>query len=418
MRGEELLDKMELIDASYVEAADAVKKAKKTAWVWLRWGAIAACLVLMIGVGIRYIPRKATQGPMGVQNIAELPDLPKLMISETMSSMGYEGYMAFDVSELVSANPWNEKLTISTLPVFKNQLTYETYAWASGADFDKMQALLLDVAGRLGMDTEAIKIRTNEPTPEEKEMITEKFEAVGDTVPDGYFTPTMLIAEEDGIEIEVDQELTVTVRYDPAIELPAKYNFTHFASYKDVKKAARYLKSEYADLIGMEKPQTNIYGGDYTYSAEQHFYISFFEGSGSIEDQIINYNFNQVHFHCDDEGKLFITRFYQPDLSEKAGDYPVISTMEAEKLLSEGYYITTVPYEMPGVEYIRKVELIYRTSPQETYYMPYYRFYVELPEEKRDNGLKDYGAYYVPAVHSTYIENMPTWEGSFYGGAQ
>lgn len=44
--------------------------------------------------------------------------------------------------------------------------------------------------------------------------------------------------------------------------------------------------------------------------------------------------------------------------------------------------------------------------------MPYYRFYVELPEEESD-GMKTYGAYYVPAVEEKYISNMPLWDGSF-----
>lgn len=44
--------------------------------------------------------------------------------------------------------------------------------------------------------------------------------------------------------------------------------------------------------------------------------------------------------------------------------------------------------------------------------MPYYCFYVELPEEERD-GLKTYGAYYVPAVEKEYLTNMPLWDGSF-----
>ena len=62
---------------------------------------------------------------------------------------------------------------------------------------------------------------------------------------------------------------------------------------------------------------------------------------------------------------------------------------------------------------LKKAELIYRTGEYEEYYMPYYRFYVELPEEERENGLKTYGAYYVPAVESSYIYNMPVWDGSF-----
>ena len=42
MRGNELLDKMELVDAAYVEAADAEPmnvKPKKNRAVWMKWGA-------------------------------------------------------------------------------------------------------------------------------------------------------------------------------------------------------------------------------------------------------------------------------------------------------------------------------------------------------------------------------------------
>ena len=51
--------------------------------------------------------------------------------------------------------------------------------------------------------------------------------------------------------------------------------------------------------------------------------------------------------------------------------------------------------------------------------MPYYKFYVELPEEKEvtdskgDIEMKTYGAYYVPAVESRYISNMPVYDGTF-----
>ena len=45
MRGIELLDKMELIDPAYVEAADTRPKSKKN--VWVKWGVMAACLCLV-----------------------------------------------------------------------------------------------------------------------------------------------------------------------------------------------------------------------------------------------------------------------------------------------------------------------------------------------------------------------------------
>ena len=69
-----------------------------------------------------------------------------------------------------------------------------------------------------------------------------------------------------------------------------------------------------------------------------------------------------------------------------------------------------------NIENVRKVELVYRnTYWMDKIYMPYYKFYIEIPElENRfGHGLKHYGAYYVPAVESEYISNMPMYDGSF-----
>lgn len=50
MRGNEFLDKMELIDPAYVEAADATPKKKKS--VWVKWGAVAACFCLVFSLAV------------------------------------------------------------------------------------------------------------------------------------------------------------------------------------------------------------------------------------------------------------------------------------------------------------------------------------------------------------------------------
>lgn len=60
MRGKDLLDKMELIDASYVEMADKLSQ-KRSAWV--RWCAVAACLCLMATVIIPTIRHKGRSDP-------------------------------------------------------------------------------------------------------------------------------------------------------------------------------------------------------------------------------------------------------------------------------------------------------------------------------------------------------------------
>ncbi|QRN85709.1 entericidin like toxin protein [Clostridia bacterium] len=45
MRGQELLDKMELVDSKYVEEAGAMPVKKNLTWI--KWSAMAACLVLV-----------------------------------------------------------------------------------------------------------------------------------------------------------------------------------------------------------------------------------------------------------------------------------------------------------------------------------------------------------------------------------
>ena len=93
----------------------------------------------------------------------------------------------------------------------------------------------------------------------------------------------------------------------------------------------------------------------------------------------------------------------------------------AQELLLRGDYITTVPKEyleddIVKKEFIAKVELVYRTASYDEVYMPYYRFYVELTERKAPNvaeGLKSFGAFYVPAVCGEYLVNFPVWEGQF-----
>lgn len=392
----------EIDDKYYEEAANYQSRRKKNTWI--ACGSIAAMLAIMVYAGTRFLPQKVPE---------TAAERPMLTISENVSDgMGFESYRAYDISELVNANPWNDSLDISTLPVYHNPLTYDENFIASGGDFDKMHELLLEVADRLGLDSEKLDITDDAPDKETRKMITESFEIAGKKVPEGYFNPTKLLAEENGFRIEVDQTMTATIFFAPAQSLPEKYHFTYHSSYEDILSTAEYLKQEYKDLIGIDNPQINVYGGNYNDQLEQTYSIEFFDANGSETEQILNYNFNRIAFYCDDSGNLFMVRIHQPDLSQKAGDYPIITSEKAEELLASGNYITNVPDEMPGLEYVRKVELVYHSETYDAYFMPYYCFYVELPE-KEENGLKTYGAYYVPAVRGDYISNMPTWNGDF-----
>lgn len=401
MRGNELLDKMELVDPAYVEAAGA--DGKKSRKLWLKWGTAVACLSTVILVGVIFRPQE--------QNERD-PNLPMLTVSERQpDGMGFEGYMAFDVDELVNANPWSADIGLTVLPVYRNALYAD--GWDSVETWSKMRELLLDVAERLGLEADSLVITDNAPDEETLRKWEEKYQSAGEEVPAYDYSPTALIARSEGVEIEVDQNLIAKISFEPSIALPEQYNFTHYADYTEKKAVAEYLLNEYRDLIGFDDPQMNIYGGDYNIRVEQGYQIEFFAGNEEKKEQIVNCQFNRVAFYCDDEGKLFLARIFAPDLSHKAGDYPIISPERAEELLLDGKGITTVPYDIAGKKYVKKVELVYRKDNYAEYFMPYYRFYVELPEMERENGLKNYGIYYVPAVEEIYLTDMPVWDGRF-----
>ena len=177
-----------------------------------------------------------------------------------------------------------------------------------------------------------------------------------------------------------------------------------------------YLKLKPEKQYVFQRP-LNVDGGDYNIYEEQTYHIRFFDGVDDLEERIVNYNFNQVSFilSSEEEG-IWLIRIHKPNLSKKVGDYPIISVEKARELLLDGYFITSVPFGLPEADYIAKAELIYRYGEGEKYYMPYYRFYVEIPEEKGRafDGAKTYGAYYVPAVESKYLSGLPVWDGNFH----
>lgn len=356
MRGHELLDKMELIDPAYVEAAEMAVQKKKTNW--FKWGAMAACIGIAAlsvwGVGKR-------------QETSQFADLEPITISELNSAQGFEGYLCYDISELENGNPWSEQMELTVLPVYENK-AYDT----SGAGVPK------------GLSEEELKERLERTLDElDLEVISTKL------------VTTEIQAETNNGSVKIEADGTVT--YFPIEE----------------KVALPELVEKYAAFLQFEEPELVSYG-DYTFEGEFYPEYKVFEASGNQKEDVLNYNFNSVQIALFENGETHLIRKKEGLLlADKVGDYPIISVKEATKLLVAGKYQTSVPYEFQGKKHIGKVELVYRIGSSEEYLLPYYRFYVELTEEKIDNGLKTYGAYYVPAVVTEYIKNMPAYEIDF-----
>ena len=93
------------------------------------------------------------------------------------------------------------------------------------------------------------------------------------------------------------------------------------------------------------------------------------------------------------------------------GNYPVIEQERAQQLLSEGRYFTNVPGDFPGEDAVVSGELLYRNDGSKIV-IPYYRFIIALEEDEEEEipgQVKQYGAFYVPAVEGEYLDNLSIW---------
>lgn len=385
MNGNEFLDKMSFADPAYVEEADRPVK-KRTAW--RKWGAMAACLAILLGVGFLFFPRSSPDVPDPVPT--ELPTLPVSM-GPSLGGYGYEGYYVRDISELKNTSPSQINSLPDTLPVFRNATGGYPLQAATEEYKAKMLTLCRSVAGRLGWDAENMTVVWDERN--------------------GGLVPTTVTATgADGVKIEVDQFMTVTISY-PDRHRPFSENV--LPTYDDAHKLAEKLLAEYRDLMNFANPQICITGGDYNIDGEQSYDIVFTETGGTQTEELLEFFFRRAEFACNEDGEPWRIRLTCTDLSDKVGDYPIITARQAQAQLAAGHYITSCGWEMPGEAYIRKVELVYRAGVYDEYFMPYYRFYVELLEEAPVEGCMHLAAYYVPAVAEEYLAPLSTWDGRF-----
>lgn len=386
MNSKDLYHAINKVDDDILERSETTKRRHN----WLKWAAMAACLGLVIGGGIFWKSSRQT-GPGG---------LPMLHIQDnTQGGMGFEGVLCYDIDEIDNGNPWREDMVFSTLPVFEN-LAYHSAGEPVGLKESSILKRLEAACAALGL-----------------ENAEREYERNGAKV-------ISITAEAGSMTVTVGANGEVTVNFKDGLALPEQLNFTwHDTSRHEAEEVMAYFIQKFSKLISFEEPEI-VLSGDYimwndydqegNYITEVRFdreYI-LYEGAGDETEDLLNYKMQFVQFYPDDEGRLSIIRIHDAlSCANKLGNYPIITAAEARDCLLEGNYITGVPYEIEDETLIKKEELVYRSSVLEKTLMPYYRFYVELPEMRRENGPTDFGAYYVPAVKPEYISNMPLWDG-------
>jgi DNA anti-recombination protein RmuC len=94
--------------------------------------------------------------------------------------------------------------------------------------------------------------------------------------------------------VRPDLTSTIYFPFDSGIPLPTKYDTSPQASYEDNQKTAKYLRKTYKNLINMKNPKIKVSANNFN----QNHVVMFYEADGNLTEQIVNYNFNNIHRLC------------------------------------------------------------------------------------------------------------------------
>ena len=376
MKSEKLMDCIGQIDDRFIIEADSVTneadsipaeagiqagKIKRVRRLWTMRAsagvAAAACIIIAMSL---LLNQPQQTGPDDLPDHtrptdqADLPDLPKLPVNTELGSFGFEGYLAYDISELRNGNPWTENNDLAAMPVFANPHEYDgAGAPVSGLSPEELLAEAEKTADLFGLEITSLY---TEPTMEEIERIIQKMEAAGASEEEirqntNIYRATAecngakIRVEKDGsIDLSLDQEMahlaeeigklsvyesfrisfdfryktTDGAIYFAGLPLPDGYRFTYAnTSYEQALEATQYLLAEYGGFMGIKTPGYDL--APIIHSAETSIeYILAFENAGSLTDRILNYNFRRLYFSATDLAGLARSCITMPTCHKKS----------------------------------------------------------------------------------------------------
>lgn len=401
MNGSELLERMSDVEESLIlESENSGKKRSRKKPIFIGLGAVAAAAAAAITVNF-----------LGSASVKPPVNLPILNVDNNLiyGGFGFEGFHLTDISEYNNGNPWTADMDIKEMAVYKSNL--------DAPDKEKMTARLRSAAEKLGIDFDSMEVTEEnfnvdeqldsyKKRMEEQNVPADEIETELNRVKSLIMYNSSIEAENDMVRLSVDSDYCVGIHFrdDYRILLPEEYR--DISTEEKKLNAAKYILERYGHLQDMKNPVIDIYYEDN---------IGFYDKGESDAETILNYSLNHSRYGIDEEGRLFVIWLFSTEGCEKIADYPIISAEEAEEELAKGNYLTTVPYELQGEKPVY-TEITYRMDKGCDYALPFYRFLVELPEENED-GEKHFGAYYVLAVESRYVNDVSiSFNGAPVGG--
>lgn len=305
-----------------------------------------------------------------------------------LGGMGFEGYELYEASELIHNNPYDVDKITKTLPVYQN----------------------LNISGRFGMDEMA-----RYPRKEEIEIL-EYYASVMNIKEyqiDELEGGTVLIS--DLCDLYIDSKDEIMIEFSEKAIDDNMLIYTENDTKKDVEKRIKLLIEQpkikgifdFQEAIIDVKKGYNLSEVEQSYKPSWNIKVS--DGKGSQTNKLVNNQLNAISIWASEDGYLSTIAIEFKNTKQKIGNYPIISLEEAKQQLIKGHYITS-SWSLGDIEQISYIEMIYFKKKNLGFFIPFYKFYMPLKNQdmiiKHDDKLVTYVAYYVPAIHSDYLEGI------------
>lgn len=426
MKGEKLLLLMGEIDEKFIEEIENEKKLKLNYKNLI----IAASLLLAVLLGTfinkTFSKEVAKEMNSSIQQEKEFleiePDenLHKLSISGVFGDgMGYAGISIKDLEDLENKNPWKDYWNLSALPVYKNKYGFTRGFIVGNYTIDEMKKDIKEVARYYNIDLKDEDLNIEYYNDYEFENKT-----YGIFKGDRNQVASRITGGKFGVDdyfFEVGRGGNISVTFNDNSAIYTKDELGIQNGYQMTKNQveilSEYLLEKYPHLLPFKNPISDIYNLGYDNEGGIGYRLRYYEDDKNILSKFLNYQLGpSIDINVNHIGNIFRIQYNLSGANELVGNYPIISPTKAKEKMKRGEFITTVPYDFLGTEYIKKIDLVYMDSLYQEYLIPYYKIYVLIPEEveSRDNqDLMHLGIYYVPAVEEEYLENIPIYDGKF-----
>ena len=310
---------------------------------------------------------------------------------------GSEIYFTENINDFDNENPWNENIKIDSLPVFINK--YKPSENIEDINVNKMKNQILKIGKSFGVNVNQNKILKTIINENSEEMVCEIDKNINDNCVKVFY-------ETDKIRINVNSDLSASVQFLEPFNLPNGYGYGIYPTYEQLKNTGNYIKNNLNNLLMMENPVVDICKKGYDTYKNQIFSLEFYDKGQDLKNSIINYGLNRVRIYCNDSAITYI-RFNSFDLTDKLGDYPIISAKKARETALKGNLYNPFLNNPNSEKDIIKTELTYLEHHNQEVLMPFYKIYVKSQNKNsaysKELGLEECSICYIPAIDENYL---------------